>query len=156
MRVQLEEQELLLREDVADEVAGYSGKLLLHKEVDAAVGMGLLRLEPLHVASTPAGCPHDGKASMLPQLAPVRICRTSSASPASNVSAQTASQLPRRALDCASGGLSRQSLERVHVGSAIQASHGATWQNSESQSVDVSVAQGASGSRWVRERAQEP
>ena len=33
---QLEEQEQLMREDVADEVARYSGQLLLHKEVEAS------------------------------------------------------------------------------------------------------------------------
>jgi len=35
--LQLEEQEALLREDVTDEVARYSGQLMLHKEVDARV-----------------------------------------------------------------------------------------------------------------------
>lgn len=40
MRLQLEEQEALLREDVTDEVARYSGQLMLHKEVDAVVSFG--------------------------------------------------------------------------------------------------------------------
>lgn len=39
MSLQLEEQELLLREDVTDEVARYSGQLMLHKEVDANVSV---------------------------------------------------------------------------------------------------------------------
>uniref|UniRef100_A0A7S3QUH6 Tyrosine specific protein phosphatases domain-containing protein n=1 Tax=Dunaliella tertiolecta TaxID=3047 RepID=A0A7S3QUH6_DUNTE len=82
---QLEEQEALLREDVTDEVARYSGQLMLHKEVEAATAAQL----PMHNLSLSATGGQSRQSMDRSALSDAIRARTPTGAPATEVPASS-------------------------------------------------------------------